>query len=462
MAEEYILLVEDDFSLRELLREELEAEGYGVTATNSAEAAQQALAEQIPDLVLSDLRLPGADGLSLLGALRTLEPPPALLIITAFGTVRQAVAALKAGADDFVTKPLDMDHLLLTVHRLLENRRLKAEVSAYRDALSEAPFHGMVASSPPMTNLFDQIRRVAQAEGPILVLGESGTGKELIAKSLHQESNRGNGPYLAVNCGGIPGELMESEFFGHTSGAFTGARRERAGLLQEADGGTLLLDEIGEMPLALQAKLLRVLEDGQVRPVGSDRESRVDVRVIAATNRDLQLAVAEGAFREDLYFRLETFSLRVPPLRERGEDLMRLADFFLLRFAARRIASQPAPAIRGFSDAARAALEGYPFPGNVRELENAVERAVTFCDGPLIEPRHLPRRIQEYRESVSKRELSGPAGPTWPGDPELLPSMDEVQQRYVGHVLQATGGNKRRAAQILGVTRRTLYRWLEA
>lgn len=462
MAEEHILLVEDDFSLRELLREELEAEGYGVTATDSAEAAQQALAEQIPDLVLSDLRLPGADGLSLLAQLRGLEPQPALLIITAFGTVRQAVAALQAGADDFVTKPLDMDHLLLTVRRLLENRRLKAEVSAYRNVLSETPFHGMVASSPPMTNLFDQIRRVAQAEGPILVLGESGTGKELIAKSLHQESKRSNRPYLAVNCGGIPGELMESEFFGHTSGAFTGARRERAGLLQEADGGTLLLDEIGEMPLALQAKLLRVLEDGQVRPVGSDRESRVDVRVIAATNRDLQLAVAEGAFREDLYFRLETFSLRVPPLRERGGDLMRLADFFLLRFAARRIASQPAPTIRGFSDAARAALEAYPFPGNVRELENAVERAVTFCDGPLIEPRHLPRRIQEYRESVGEQELSELAGPGWPGDPELLPSMDEVQQRYVSHVLEATGGNKRRAAQILGVTRRTLYRWLEA
>lgn len=462
MAEEHILLVEDDFSLRELLREELEAEGYGVTATDSAEAAQQTLAEQIPDLVLSDLRLPGADGLALLTPLSALEPRPALLIITAFGTVRQAVAALQAGADDFITKPLDIDHLLLTVRRLLQNRRLKAEVSAYRDVLSEAPFHGMVASSPPMTNLFDQIRRVAQAEGPILVLGESGTGKELIARSLHQESNRSDGPYLAVNCGGIPGELMESEFFGHTSGAFTGARRERAGLLQEADGGTLLLDEIGEMPLALQAKLLRVLEDGQVRPVGSDRESRVDVRVIAATNRDLQLAVAEGAFREDLYFRLETFSLRVPPLRERGEDLMRLADFFLLRFAARRIASQPAPTIRGFSDATRAALEAYPFPGNVRELENAVERAVTFCDGPLIEPRHLPRRIQEYRENASKRELSGPAGPSWPGDPELLSSMDEVQQRYVSHVLHATGGNKRRAAQILGVTRRTLYRWLEA
>lgn len=470
MAEENILLVEDDFSLRELLREELEAEGYRVTATDSAEAAQQALAEQTPDLVLSDLRLPGADGLSLLAPVRELEPRPALLIITAFGTVRQAVAALQAGADDFITKPLDMDHLLLAVERLLANRSLKAEVSAYRDALSEAPFHGMVATSPPMTNLFDQIRRVAKADGPILVLGESGTGKELVARSLHQESNRSGGPYLAVNCGGIPGELMESEFFGHTSGAFTGARKDRAGLLQEADGGTLLLDEIGEMPLALQAKLLRVLEDGQVRPVGSDRESRVDVRIIAATHRDLQLAVAEGAFREDLYFRLETFSLRVPPLRERGEDLMRLADFFLLRFAARRVAAQgsaarPAHTLRGFSDAARAALEAYPFPGNVRELENAVERAVTFCDGALIEPRHLPRRIQEFHEHAGKQEAAqqaGPEGQNWPADPELLPTIEEVQQRYVGHVLEATGGNKRRAAQILGVTRRTLYRWLEA
>lgn len=459
MPDEHILLVEDDFSLRELLREELETEGYQITATDSAEAAQREIEKCAPDLVLSDLRLPGADGLSLLEPLSKIDPQPALLIITAFATVRQAVAALQAGADDFVTKPLDMDHLMLTVDRLLATRRLKAEVSAYRHVLSTAPFHGMIASSPPMTNLFDQIRRVAKTDGPVLLLGESGTGKELIARSLHKESNRSNGPYLAVNCGGIPSELMESEFFGHTSGAFTGARRERAGLLQEADGGTLLLDEIGEMPLALQAKLLRVLEDGQVRPVGSDRETRVQIRVIAATNRDLQLAVAEGAFREDLYFRLETFSLRVPPLRERGEDIMRLADFFLLRFAARRWVTQP---IRGFSDNARAALETYPFPGNVRELENAVERAVTFCDGPTIEPRHLPRRIQEYRENTAKQATPEAPAQSWPGDLKLLPSMDEVQQRYVSHVLHATGGNKRRAAQILGVTRRTLYRWLEA
>ncbi|QIB65680.1 sigma-54-dependent transcriptional regulator [Kineobactrum salinum] len=462
MSEDRILLVEDDFSLRELLREELEAEGYPVTAVESAEAAVSQLQQQAPALVLSDLRLPGADGLSLLQHLQPLTPRPALLIITAFGTVRQAVAALQAGADDFITKPLDVDHLLLTVQRLLENRRLYQEVNVYRSLLAEQTFHGMVASSPPMANLFDQVRRVALAEGPVLILGESGTGKELVARAIHEESSRSAGSFLAVNCGGIPGELMESEFFGHVSGAFTGARSRRAGLFQQANGGTLLLDELGEMPGALQAKLLRVLQDGQIRAVGSDQETHVDVRILAATNRDLQAAVEQGEFREDLYFRLETFSLRVPALRERGEDLLQLASFFLARFGARR-----SHRIRGFSDEALRCLQSYNFPGNVRELENAIERAVTFCDGPLIEPQHLPRRIIEFKAATvpgeaDSAQLAAGEFTAWPEDPAALPSIDELQKHYVDHVLTITGGNKRQAAQILGITRRTLYRWLES
>ncbi|HAB92529.1 MAG TPA: sigma-54-dependent Fis family transcriptional regulator, partial [Pseudomonas sp.] len=284
---ESIVLVEDDRDLRELLQEELEAEGYQVIACGDAEQGKQLLATQAVDLLISDLRLPGADGLSLLPSLASSDSPPAVLIITAFGSVQQAVKALQAGADDFLTKPLEMDHFLLTVSRLLDNRKLRHEVQHYRSLLAVEQFNGMIGQSPAMQQLFQQIRQIAAAEGPVLVQGESGTGKELVARALHDQSSRRDGPYMVVNCGGIPSELMESEFFGHAAGAFTGARSQRAGLFQQANGGSLLLDELGEMPLALQAKLLRVLQDGKVRPVGSDHEIQLDVRIIAATNRNL-------------------------------------------------------------------------------------------------------------------------------------------------------------------------------
>ncbi|HKM37484.1 MAG TPA: sigma-54 dependent transcriptional regulator, partial [Thiopseudomonas sp.] len=315
---ETILLVEDDSGLRELMQEELEAEGYKVTACGDAEQGKQILAEQAPDLLISDLRLPGADGLSLLPSLALSDSAPAVLIITAFGSVQQAVKALQAGADDFLTKPLEMDHFLLTVRRLLDNRKLRNEVQHYRSLLAVKQFNGMIGQSHAMQHLFHQIRQIADADGPVLVQGESGTGKELVARALHDQSSRRDGPYMVVNCGGIPSELMESEFVGHAAGAFTGARTQRAGLFQQANGGSLLLDELGEMPLALQAKLLRVLQDGKVRPVGSDHEIQLDVRIIGATNRNLTEAVADGSFREDLFYRLETFALQVPPLRARG------------------------------------------------------------------------------------------------------------------------------------------------
>lgn len=456
---EHILLVEDDRGLRELLQEELEAEDYRVTACGDAERALQILATDTPSLLISDLRLPGADGLSLLPALQQCEAPPAVLIITAFGSVQQAVKALQSGADDFLTKPLEMDHFLLTVRRLLEHRRLRREVQHYRNLLAVEQFNGIVGQSPAMQQLFHQIRQIARADGPVLVQGESGTGKELVARALHDQSSRSNGPYLVVNCGGIPGELMESEFFGHAAGAFTGARTQRAGLFQQADGGTLMLDELGEMPLPLQAKLLRVLQDGRLRPVGTDHELQVDVRIIAATNRNLTEAVADGSFREDLFYRLETFAIQVPPLRARGDDVLRLAQFFLARLNARQQTR-----IKGFSDEALGVLQAYPFPGNVRELQNAVERAATFCDSSLIEPRHLPQRICEQLTDPDmpiSPVLEGPTTLPRTGDPEGMPSLETVQRHYIHQVLHATGGNKRRAAEILGITRRTLYRWLE-
>ena len=455
---ESIVLVEDDRDLRELLQEELEAEGYQVIACGDAEQGKQLLATQAVDLLISDLRLPGADGLSLLSSLASSDSPPAVLIITAFGSVQQAVKALQAGADDFLTKPLEMDHFLLTVSRLLDNRKLRHEVQHYRSLLAVEQFNGMIGQSPAMQQLFQQIRQIAAAEGPVLVQGESGTGKELVARALHDQSSRRDGPYMVVNCGGIPSELMESEFFGHAAGAFTGARSQRAGLFQQANGGSLLLDELGEMPLALQAKLLRVLQDGKVRPVGSDHEIQLDVRIIAATNRNLTEAVADGSFREDLFYRLETFGLQVPPLRARGEDILKLTEFFLTRFNARQKQS-----IKGFSDAALGLLQQYSFPGNIRELQNAVERAATFCDTVLIEAHHLPQRIREQTGAplLPANTAVIPQQPNQPADADALPTLETVQRQYIHQVLAATDGNKRRAADILGITRRTLYRWIE-
>lgn len=455
---ESIVLVEDDRDLRELLQEELEAEGYQVIACGDAEQGKQLLATQAVDLLISDLRLPGADGLSLLPSLASSDSPPAVLIITAFGSVQQAVKALQAGADDFLTKPLEMDHFLLTVSRLLDNRKLRHEVQHYRSLMAVEQFNGMIGQSPAMQQLFQQIRQIAAAEGPVLVQGESGTGKELVARALHDQSSRRDGPYMVVNCGGIPSELMESEFFGHAAGAFTGARSQRAGLFQQANGGSLLLDELGEMPLALQAKLLRVLQDGKVRPVGSDHEIQLDVRIIAATNRNLTEAVADGSFREDLFYRLETFGLQVPPLRARGEDILKLTEFFLTRFNTRQKQS-----IKGFSDAALGLLQQYSFPGNIRELQNAVERAATFCDTPLIETHHLPQRIREQTGAplLPANTAVIPQQPNQPADADALPTLETVQRQYIHQVLAATDGNKRRAADILGITRRTLYRWIE-
>lgn len=453
-----ILLVEDDRGLRELLQEELEAEGYQVTVCSDAEQGKHLLETQAPDLLISDLRLPGADGLSLLPSISTSDSPPAVLIITAFGSVQQAVKALQAGADDFLTKPLEMDHFLLTVSRLLDNRKLRNEVQHYRSLLAVEQFNGMIGQSPAMQHMFHQIRQIADADGPVLIQGESGTGKELVARALHDQSSRRDGPYMVVNCGGIPSELMESEFFGHAAGAFTGARTQRAGLFQQANGGSLLLDELGEMPLALQAKLLRVLQDGKVRPVGSDHEIQLDVRVIGATNRNLTEAVADGSFREDLFYRLETFGLQVPPLRARGEDIQQLTEFFLTRFNARQKQS-----IKGFSDAALNTLQHYSFPGNVRELQNAVERAATFCDTPLIEVQHLPQRIREHTDPppLSTNTAMLRPLPSQPIDAEAMPTLEVMQRQYIHQVLAAADGNKRRAADILGITRRTLYRWLE-
>lgn len=452
-----ILIVEDDRSLNDLLVEELEAEGWTVDAQHSAEAALKIIDEFEPDLVVSDLQLPGMDGLALLEQLRARHAAPAVLMISAYGTVERAVAALKAGAENFLTKPLDMDHFVLSVQRLVNNRRLHEEVRRFRELLGGPSFHGMQGSSRVMRVLFDRISQVARADGAVLVTGESGTGKDLVARAIHAESERSGKPFLAVNCAGIPSELMESEFFGHAEGAFSGAERARTGLFRQADGGTLFLDEIGEMPLSLQAKLLRALQDGRIRPVGADREVQVDVRLVAATNLDLAEMVQSGKFREDLYYRLEAFQLEVPALRDRGEDIDMLAMQFLGRFAAAR--QRPA---RSIDPDALTLIRSYPWPGNVRELSNAMERAVTFCEGDRVGPQHLPERVR-IQPTGSGGEEGGAADPLRPllDEGDMLPTIEELRRRYVRHVLDRVDGNKRRAAALLGVGRRTLYRWLD-
>lgn len=449
-----VLVVEDDAPLRALLSDELEEDGLDVATARTAEDAWAALRARPVDLVISDLRLPGADGAHLLRQVQGMDHPPAFLVVTGFGTIEQAVRCLKDGADDFLTKPLDLDHLSVRVARVLEHRRIQRELLRYREALAEPDFHGMIGRSPPMTNLFRELRRVARGRGSVLIEGESGVGKELAARAIHAESDRDEGPFVAVNCAGIPESLLESEFFGHVSGAFTGATRSRGGLFQEADGGTLLLDEIGEMPSGLQAKLLRVLEEGEVRPVGGDRATTVDVRILAATNRELSPDSAE--LRADLFYRLETFRVTVPPLREREADVDLLAVRFIRRHAVRL--GRPTPKLH---PRATAILRAYPYPGNVRELENVVERAVTFCDDSVIEPRHLPARLTRHVQTRGE-----PIAPLDLGHRLLaggeLPPLRELGDRYIEYVLERVAGNKSRAAELLGISRRTLYRRVES
>jgi DNA-binding NtrC family response regulator len=445
-----VLVVEDDANLRGLLQEELERLGHRVVAADGETRARSMLDADAPMLVVCDLRLPDGDGMQLLEHVRGRANgrETGFIVITGFGAVEQAVEALKKAADDFLTKPLDLDHLAVSVERTLEHIRLRRRLRGFEALHGRDSFHGMLGQSPVMQQLYRSIEHIAATDGPVLIQGESGTGKELVAAAVHAESQRANQPFVAVNCAGVPAELLESEFFGHVRGAFTGAENARRGLLQAADTGTLFLDEIGEMPLALQAKLLRVLEDGSVRPVGADTQRQVSVRLIAATNRDLEQCVADGTFREDLFYRIDTFAIPVPPLRQRGNDIARLAVGFLEAAAARQRREPPA-----LSPEASMALAAHDWPGNVRELANAMERALTFASGDGIEVADLPRRIGQG---------SGADGLSGAHDEPALATLADVEARHIRRVLDAVGGNRRRAAEILGIGRRTLYRKIDA
>lgn len=438
-----ILLVEDDRDLRQFLEEVLDAAGYSVLAAASGgRAAGHILAEDDIDLVVTDMVMPGMSGRDLLDEVRRRRPELNVVVITAFGSIESAIELVKAGAYDYLAKPFGTDELLLTVERALEDSRLRREAAGMTRA-HRAPPPGFVGASRAMQELYDLIRRVGPSSLPALVTGETGTGKELVARALHALSGRKT--FVPLNCAALPENLLESELFGHVKGAFTGADRDKVGLFETADEGTIFLDEVGELPAALQPKLLRALEEGEVRRVGAQRSTTVDVRIVAATNRELESRVKDGAFREDLYWRLAVVHLHVPALRERPADIPLLAEHFVERLAS---GDAPAPTL---SSSAMAVLTAYAWPGNVRELRNAIERAAALGSGGEIGVDDLPPRLRQDGSGAARIAESVR---------DRLP-VRELERRYILEVLRETGGNRSRAAEILGLDRKTLYRKLQ-
>jgi len=437
------VLVVDDYTLSaDSLCEQLESWGFEARAAYTVDQAMTVAEEFDPDLVVSDLVMPGADGIELLGRLREQGHDVEFLVLTGQGKVETAIEALQKGAFDYVAKPVDPQHLLHLLRRASERLESRRTMFRLRRVLeNQGWYEDLVGDSPPMVELKRLIGQVASSAASVMITGESGTGKELVARTLHRLSPRDAQPFIPVNCAAIPENLLESELFGHEKGAFTGAIAARQGSFELANGGTLFLDEIAEMPVLLQAKLLRALEERSFRRVGGSTEVHVDVRVIAATNRDLEEAKNSGALREDLYYRLNVFHLHLPALRERGDDKITLAQRFIVLFAHRE--GKP---VVGLDDATRDLIKDYAWPGNVRELRNAMERAVIVAHDALIAPENLPPAVRGKEEEVTI-EPTVAAGMT----------VDEVERRLIFLTLEETGGNKTRAAKLLGISLKTLH-----
>jgi DNA-binding NtrC family response regulator len=449
-----VLLVDDEPSIRLSVGHALRAAGHDVTLAADGAQALALIESRVFDVVVTDVRLPGLDGMSLFRRIRALAPETDVILITAFGTVEDVVAALKEGARDYLTKPFDTDEVCIRVNALAERRSLQRELSAAREALAaRAPDKTIVGRSPAMVRLLQRIETLAQADLPVLITGESGTGKELVARSLHALSDRRSKPFIAVNCAAFPETLIEAELFGHERGAFTGAVRRREGRFAAAHGGTLLLDEVAEIPLPAQAKLLRVLQEGIVEPLGTNAGVHVDVRLISATHRDLKQWIAAGRFREDLYYRLNVLDIAIPPLRERRGDLPMLVEHFMRRRAAQGTTSP------GISPRAWAALTQYPFPGNVRELEHAIEHALVLAQGGEIEVEHLPADI---RAMVA----AAPVAAATPAPASELRALGqaakEFERAHLQRALEVAGGKKARAAELLGISRKNLWEKMRA
>jgi two-component system, NtrC family, nitrogen regulation response regulator NtrX len=448
--QESILVVDDEAGVRSSLVGILKDEGYAVDAVESGEAGLLALDARRYDLVLLDVWLPGIDGLETLARIRTLDPELPVVVISGHGSIETAVKAVRIGARDFVEKPLSLDKTLLTVKNSLRQRRLEAENRALREQVGHR--FVLVGESAPIRTLRAEIAQAAPSNGRALIYGENGTGKELVARSLHAQSLRAQAPFVEVNCAAIPEELIESELFGHVKGAFTGAHQARKGKIELADGGTLFLDEIGDMTLRTQAKVLRVLQEQTIVPVGGTTSIPVDVRVIAATNKNLEEEIRQGTFREDLFFRLSVIPFKVAPLRERREDIPLLARHFVALISAengRRCKELAPDALDG--------LMAHPWPGNVRELRNIIERLVIMTPGDRIEARHLPPPL--LGAAAAPGPLTGPSDPLASGDfPTLAAARADFEKRYLIRKYRECGGNMSRTAQVLGLERSNLYR----
>ena len=442
MPDVRVLVVDDEQSMRELLAIMLRQMGYDVTAADGGEAAIAKLASEPFDLVITDLRMRKVDGLAVLRAAKEHAPRTVVLVVTAFASTETAVEAMKLGAYDYVTKPFKIDELRLTIANALERKRLQDENLALRRQLREdRGFENFIGRSKAMLAVFDTIRKTADSGSTVMITGESGTGKELVAQAVHHESGRRDAPFISVNCGAVPEGLMESELFGHLKGAFTGAVTNTEGLFAAADGGTLFLDEITEIPQSVQVKLLRAIQEREIRRVGDTKDHKVDVRLIAASNRDLGTAVADGVLREDLFYRLNVIPIHLPPLRERREDIAPLVAYFI-----KKISAEVGRTVRGVTPDALGVLERYHWPGNIRELENVVERALVLGSGDMLDAGALPPSLHSPRD---------PQAPSFeiPSDGlDLEATLDGIERRYIELALERMGGVQTRAAELLKVS----------
>jgi two-component system NtrC family response regulator len=448
MSPERILIVEDDDSLRQVMHLQLDREGFETSSAPSGEDAARILAKGSQNLVITDLNLPGISGIELLKRVRVEYPETAVIVMTAFGTVQSAVEAMKAGAYDYITKPIHPYELKALVRRCLEHHRLLQEVQVLRSCLDRKyGFEEIIGSSPQLLEALDVAARMASTDATVLIYGETGTGKELIAKAIHLRSSRRERPFVTINCGAIPRELLESELFGHVKGSFTGALTHKKGKVEMADGGTVLLDEIGEMPLELQVRILRLIQEREIEKVGATAPTKVDVRIIAATHRNLETMVKQGTFREDLYYRLLVVPIHVPPLRARTGDIPELVQHFFLRSRVkhgRPELAMPTSLIHYFS--------GYEWPGNVRQLENTVERLVLLARDSEIAPEDLPDFLRAERPPLEAVAVSLP---------EEGISLESFEKELILQALKKYGGNQTRAARYLDMSRRTLAYRLE-
>jgi DNA-binding NtrC family response regulator len=449
----HILIADDDEVSCQLFAETLEAEGFRVEQATSGEAALSRLAQENPDLLIIDVRMPGTSGLEVTRIVHGKYPSLPIIVMTAFGSIETAVEAIHEGAFDFISKPMNLEELKKTVSRALAQRALqrRAQVSHGGDDEKQQQLGKIIGKSSAMLEVYKTVARVASTKSTVLILGESGTGKELIARAIHQHSPRANHPFVAVDCGALTETILESELFGHVRGSFTGALADKKGVFEEAQGGTCFLDEIGGISANMQAKLLRVLQEHEVRRVGGKDWVKVDVRVVAATNQNLAQAVNQGEFRQDLYYRLDVVSIHLPPLRERVEDIPLLAGHFLQRYS-----QESGKSIKAISDKAMELLCAYSWPGNIRELENAIEQAVALSYQPIVTPDDLPAAVRDHGAAKSFREDSQNGQFLFPD----TPTLEEVKKRYVLHVLKHNQGNVSRSARVLNIDRRSLYRML--